>query len=628
MCGIAGYISPEPHLPSVLQSMVDELVHRGPDSWGFIHDGMYHAGMRRLSINDPKGGDQPLYDESKDVAVIYNGEIYNSPRLRSQLEADGVRFRTGSDGEVICHLYNREGERLFERLDGMFAVALWDKRRQKLVLARDIPGEKPLYFARPSANELVFASELSSLTRYPNLDLSLNLQAVWDFPTFLWIPEPSTIYKNIHTLPSGHYLVADKYGVKLTRYKNLHNSQPPPISDREAIKETRRLVENAVESRLLSDVPIGSFLSSGLDSSIVTTIAAKKRPDLSTYTIGFEDLSDPYHGRADESPYVEEYAKKLKTRHRTIRVTAEDFRNDLETFTRYGDQPFAVSSGLGILSVARAARDDGVKVLLSGDGADEAFGGYSWYVFLRDANNIQYSPVRQRRLGSKAIGSTTMQYTGLSDDQIRDILGAYPPPRRAWAWHYYASEEDKRFIFNPDPFRKIGSSIRHFDAFKNPDSWTPEDFIRQDRLFYFPNEMLRKVDRMTMAMSVEGRVPFAAPAIQAFADGLNYDLMVRGGTLKWVLREAFKDLLPQEVIQRPKHGFNVPIDHWLKNEWSGMVDEAFSATSALSRLGLIHENSAARAKEMLHDPVQLNGHSIFCFIQLNRWLEQNTRVTV
>ena len=374
MCGIAGFKLDRPVADGVLRDMVEALRHRGPDADGYHHDTPFQAGMRRLAINDVAHGDQPLFNADRSVVLLYNGEIYNHAELRRELEARGHRFRTRSDGEVICHLYRYYGEDLFERLDGMFAVALWIAPERKLILARDIPGEKPLYYAEPRAGEVVFASEITALARFPGLDLELDRQAIWDYPTYLWIPEPATVYRGIAALPRGHILVADEHGVQVRPYQNRFNREPLRGHDAPTvIAETRRVVEAAIKSRLLSDVPIGSFLSGGLDSSIVATIAARERDRLDTFSVGFEDVADPYHGRADESAAAAATAERIGSRHHAIRVTAQGFRDELDRFCRHGDQPFAVSSGLGILAVAKAARDCGVKVLLSGDGADEAW---------------------------------------------------------------------------------------------------------------------------------------------------------------------------------------------------------------------------------------------------------------
>src|SRR6185437_12222540 len=380
------------------------------------------------------------------------------------------------------------------------------------------------------------------------------------------------------------------------------------------IAETRRVVETAIKSRLLSDVPVGSFLSSGLDSSIVASIAARELDSLDTFSVGFEDVADPYHGRADESAAAAATARRIGATHPAIDVSARTFRAELDRFCRHGDQPFAVSSGLGILAVAKAAREHGIKVLLSGDGADECFGGYSWYQHLAGAG----------RNGAKPRpGVVSFQNFGIPIAERLATIDALPSTARAWAWHYYAHEDEKAALFAPDFRAGLRSSLRHFEAAPE-EPWRPVDFIAQDRAFYFPNEMLRKVDRMTMAYSVEGRVPFAAPAVLSHADKLDFgDMVGSDGTLKWLLRRAFADMLPADVVARPKHGFNVPIDHWLKNDWADLVDGTFSPDSALCRAGMVVEGAGPTARAMLHDPSRLNGHTVFCMIMLNTWLERN-----
>lgn len=595
--------------------MVVALSHRGPDSGGYFRSGDYTAGMRRLSINDVANGDQPLYSADRDVVLLYNGEIYNSGQLRRELEAKGHRFRTGSDGEVICHLYKYHGENLFERLDGMFAAALWIVSERKLILARDIPGEKPLYYSQTGHGEIVFASEIQALKQFPGIDLTLDRQALWDFPTFLWVPEPRTVYRAIKAVPRGHVLVVDGSGIQLRPYANTFNRDVMSSTDQRAVvAETRRVVEQAVTSRLLSDVPIGSFLSGGLDSSIVATVAARELGTLDTFSVGFEDVEDPYHGRSDESAAAAQTAKRIGSRHHALRVTAKTFRHELDTFCRHGDQPFAVSSGFGILAVAKAARDAGIKVLLSGDGADECFGGYSWYSHLDGAG---------RNGGKRRDGVVSFQNFGAPLADRLATIDAMPGPEQAWAWHYYAHEREKTALFSRGFAEGLCSSLDQFRSYRHDDAWLPTDFVAQDRAFYFPNEMLCKVDRMTMAYSVEGRVPFAAPSVLSHADKLLYSHMVGpDGTLKAVLRQAFADVLPPEVVTRPKHGFNVPIDHWLKNEWADLVDETFAPSSALHRSGIAAPDAGQVARAMLSDGERLNGHTVFCMIMLNRWLEQ------
>ena len=613
MCGIAGYVINRKEDGSALRNMLNVLYHRGPDAEGIYESANYHGGMRRLMINDLHTGNQPLFNEDQSLVLFYNGEIYNHQSLRKDLISRGHSFKTNSDGEVICHLYEEYKERLFEKLDGMFAVALWSEKEKKLLLARDLQGEKPLYYSTLSSNEIIFASEIKSIIKHGDINKAINFQAVWDFPTYLWVPEPDTIYEHVKALMPGHILIASQNEIKIESYPNNFYPAEIPIAEDELIKETRQVVEQAVVSRLLSDVPVGSFLSSGLDSSIIAAIASKHVKELSTFTIGFENLDDPYHGKSDESHYAAQFAKQLGTKHYSIKVTAKDFLDKLPILTNFGDQPFAVSSGLGILSIAEAARNVGVKVLLSGDGADECFGGYSWYEHL--ANNL--TPIQS------PYENISFQNFGVPLEERLKILNSFPSAQKAWAWHYYASENEKVNLFNKDTFVAQKNSLRWFEQFSNKKTWTAKDYITHDRKFYFPNEMLKKVDRMTMAYSIEGRAPFASASILSFADKLPFEVMVKGASLKWILRKAFEDLLPKEVINRPKHGFNIPIDHWLKKEWSFLVEETFSGESALMKNGIIHQGSKTVALKMLNDPQRLNGHTIFCFIMLNLWFQNN-----
>ena len=338
---------------------------------------------------------------------------------------------------------------------------------------------------------------------------------------------------------------------------------------------------------------------------------------LSVIQKSFEDVEDPHHGRADESAAAMAYAKKLDTRHHAINVESKTFAQMLGVFCEYGDQPFGVTSGLGLLVIAREAKNFGIKVLLSGDGADESFGGYSWYKYLPLFDTMRHSPAK-----NDSSDVSFHNYKMKINERI-GCLAKYDAHKRAWAWHYYASEKEKSQLFSAGLTEQASSSLRFFNEYKEKKSWQEEDYIRQDRQFYLPNEMLKKMDRMTMAYSVEGRAPFVAPAVLAHADKLKYDYLVRGDKLKWVLRKAFEDVLPQEIIDRPKHGFNVPIEHWLKTTWGHLVDETFSNDSCLGKSGIISENSLKAAKKMVMDSKRLNGHTIFCFIMLNRWMEKH-----
>jgi asparagine synthase (glutamine-hydrolysing) len=618
MCGIAGLVFEDKRWSAhAVDEMIEAIKHRGPNINHYYNHGPVVAGMCRLSINDLDGGHQPMFSEDCSIAVLYNGEIYNSEYLANFLKSKGVKLNSNCDGEVIAHLYERFGNSAFSMLDGMFSIFLWDNPNQKALLVRDFPGEKPLYYSKADSGGVAFASELGAFKKIKTQDMSINEQALWDIPTFLWVPEPLTVYNKIVAVKPGSVVeihsnkvvVFDYISKAKFRRSHAHPNSAPPT-----VEEVYRVVEEAVESRLLSDVPIGTFLSGGLDSSIVSTIASKKLGKIDTFSIGFEDVIDPYHGMSDESQQAAETAKVIGSTHHEIRVSSNSFLADLDVMNASCGQPFAVSSGLGVLSVAKVANDAGVKVLLSGDGADECFGGYSWYPFL--STKHKYKPATQ-----SPIDNTTMQSVFLPVEERIGLIKQLPIASQALAWHYYATEKEKASLFDRGFSEHRQSSCRLLEFLQNGDG-APEKFIENDRFFYFPNEMLTKVDRMTMAYSVEGRVPFASHSILELSSRLGFDEMVdRNGILKWMLREAFKKALPLDVVKRPKHGFNVPIDYWLKNKWSHLVEETFGPGSRLRKRGLLASNAREVAMRMLKDPRKLHGHTLFSFIMINRWLE-------
>ena len=336
MCGIAGFVGDfkAPHKSTEI--MLSSLEHRGPDDQQIFQDNLFCGGMRRLAINDLQGGAQPLFNKDKSIVTFYNGEIYNYHTLRNFLEGKKFSFNTSSDGEVIPFLYELYGTDAFSYLDGMFAISIWDRRTSQLILARDFPGEKPLYYSKNNAG-FIYSSEVKAMEAVLE-DITLDRQALWDFPSFLWIPEPATAYEEINALGRGNFLILSPSGeIDINEFtprnykKNFHLKNLE-----EAISTTREVVENSITSRLLSDVPVGSFLSGGLDSSIVATVASQKLSSLDTFTIEFEDLDDPYHGKANESVAARETANFIGSNHHNVPVTSADFRSSLKDFVKYG----------------------------------------------------------------------------------------------------------------------------------------------------------------------------------------------------------------------------------------------------------------------------------------------------
>ncbi|WP_104722784.1 asparagine synthase (glutamine-hydrolyzing) [Helicobacter mesocricetorum] len=586
MCSICGvYASKDFSLP--VCKMLEDMDFRGPNGCFSYADRGFYAGSNRLSINDLGNGNQPFISQDGSVVVFFNGEIYNYKTLKKELEADEIEFFSHCDGEILPFMYQKYGLDCFGYLDGMFGVAVYDKRLHRIILARDRGGEKPLYYFH---NDEIFAfcSLISPLKRVlnPALNFTLNPQAIWDFLTFGFIPEPQSIYQEIKSVPKGSFLVFDckSLEVQIRDFckDSLYQNTPKGLLDRQGlIAKTQELVYKSVSDRLLGDVKIGAFLSGGLDSSIVACVAKEcLKSDFHTFSISFESGRDPYSAQVNESEFSTLVAKSIHSKHYELAVSAKTFQAELDSFVSSVDQPFGAISGIGIKLLARRARELGVKVLLSGDGADENFGGYAWYPKLR-FNNPQ---------------AITLQ--------------------KPKGWHYYAFEKEKKVIFSQDFFANVRSSLGYFPALDSK----PLAFIAFDREFYLPYEMMVKLDRMCMSESVEGRACFVSPAIFAFTQSLDYETLLLEGE-KWLLKEAFKEILPQEILKRQKHGFNAPIDDWMKGEWLWLLREALSAKSALSRYGILDKGADKFMLDLLFSSQARVGNIAFYLVVLNLWLE-------
>ena len=468
MCGISGILSNDPGTRSCISEMLLRMAFRGPDETQLYRDRAFSAGMVRLSINDLISGSQPFTTPDQRFTLFFNGEIYNYHVLKTSLLDKGHSFRGHSDGEVILPLFMEKGFEAFDLLDGMFAISIWDSHLEELLLVRDHSGEKPLYYcASGSSNEFAFSSYIPSLLAVPFVSKTINLESLWDFPTFLWVPEPSTIYKDILAVPPGHILrVSNTSNHSLLSFETKRDNLSPRTVSQEELRYT---VDSVIKSRLLADVPVGGFLSGGLDSSIIASVASSQIDDYRTYTVSFGSSSDPYHGKSDESSDAAEFASQLKTNHSTINVDSFSFLKRLDQLTIASGQPYAVSSALGILEVATQARADGVKVLLSGDGADEVFGGYSWYRYFGrlSSHKLSRSCLKQQRLLTKK--STTLTQR-LSD------IESMPNALQAYSLHYYASESEKSLLFHPDIDHD--SSLRHFNSIQDHDELR---FMHHDR---------------------------------------------------------------------------------------------------------------------------------------------------
>ena len=595
MCGIAGELrlrSGARAQAERVRAMCDVMAHRGPDDFGEFVEAEVALGMRRLSIVDVAGGHQPIGNEDGSVQVVCNGEIYNSPSLRSGLLARGHRLRTSSDVEVIAHLYEEEGTAALARLDGMFAFALWDRRERRLVLGRDRVGIKPLYVA-VRGEELLFGSEAKCLLA-AGVDPALDLQALHDYLTLGYVPGPASIFAGVRQLAPGHLLVAEPGGrVRTERYWELrgHVGRGAPRSDAAWQAELLATLRAAVESHLMSDVPLGVFLSGGLDSSTIVALMHELGVHpIRTFTIGFAEPT------FDETDVARQVAARFGTEHHEL-VVRPDAATLLPRLVRHFDEPFADSSAIPVWHLSELARRH-VKVVLSGEGGDEMFAGYETYRAWRVASLYARLP---RAIGGRALPELVrrlpVSHARVSFDYKakRFVAGAYLPPAAGHLWWKTVLAEDvKAALYANGTAAEVDPTVRLFEGlYAESDG---EDLGRLqyiDAKLFLPADILVKVDRMSMAHSLEARVPFLDRAVVELARRVPARLRLRGLTTKYLLRRAMAGRLPAAVVDGRKRGFNVPIPAWLTGELRDFTHDVLAPTR-LRRQGLFDPDAVGR----------------------------------
>lgn len=575
MCGIAGLILPQGDLvPSELMDrMTDVLRHRGPDDRGVYCRGNVGLGHRRLAILDlSPHGRQPMSNEDGTVWVIYNGEIYNCGELRAGLEVRGHRFRSTSDTEVLVHLYEEQAEDLVHALNGIFAFALWDEPRQRLLLARDRLGVKPLFYAETSGG-LAFGSEIKAVLESGLVERRVDPEALSHFLSLNYLPAPWTMLRGIRQLEPGERLIYQKGASSRERYWSLPTGTSP-LSEPEAAAELDRLLADSVRGQMLSDVPIGGFLSGGLDSSTVAYYMRQASPRVQTFSIGFQEQT------YDESPYARQVAARLGTDHRQVVVTP-DARQILEQLVYHSEEPTADASMIAVWYLSEMTRQH-VTVALSGDGADELLAGYETYQANELARLYRRVPLwLHRRVVEPLIGALPASEGKISLDYKlkRFIAAARSSPDRAHcAWRLILNPADKRRLVSP----AVAAQIITWDTFELCRPYLPpqpalNDFLAFDTRFYLPSDMLTKVDRMSMAHALEVRVPFLDHRLVEFLARLpaHYKLR-RFRTKKYLLKQIMRGRLPGEIVDRPKAGFNVPLNRWFKHELREYVRDVLS----------------------------------------------------
>jgi asparagine synthase (glutamine-hydrolysing) len=575
MCGIAG-LATGGHEPArdLLTRMCDVIEHRGPDGAGFYVAPGVGLGMRRLAIIDLTTGDQPVSDSTGNLQAVFNGEIYNYRELRAELLAEGHMFRSQGDSEVIPHLYQRHGLDALRRLNGMFAIALWDAPRRTLLLARDRAGIKPLYYSVRNST-LYFGSEVKSILAAGGSTREIDAVGVDQLLTFEYTAGPTTLFRDVHKLPAGGWLTWTNGEIRTGRFWAPEAMQPELLSEDDLATRVRETMLAAVRRQLVSDVPLGAFLSGGIDSSImVAAMAQVSASPPKTFSVGFTE------GSYDELEHARRVAKHCGTDHHEEVLTPDYLAMVPEVIAQL-DQPIADFSVFPTLLVSRMARQR-VTVALSGDGGDELFGGYDAYAADALARRVlDQLPGGVRGALASLAGHMPLGAAkrGLGNQLRRFLEGAALPPRwQHMRWMVFLTDEQRRALYTPEFQAAVSGRIEPIvlDMLDNGASDRLGNQSWCDFRLYLCENILPKVDLMSMATSLEARVPYLDNEVIDLAMALPDDMRIRRGVRKYILKKAFAGLLPAETLQRGKEGFSIPLKNWLLGSWNGLMHELLS----------------------------------------------------
>jgi asparagine synthase (glutamine-hydrolysing) len=579
MCGIVGVINKDQNEvvdEKIIKNMCSVIRHRGPDDWGKWVHGHVGIGMTRLSIIDVDGGSQPIHNEDKSIWIVFNGEIYNFKKLRTELKKHGHVFYTFSDTEVIIHLYEEFGEDCVKYLRGMFAFALWDQKNQILFLARDRLGIKPLHY-QDNGKRLIFGSEIKSILSYPDLPREVHSSSLKDYIALGYVPDPYTMFESINKLPPGHLIICKKGNMVVKQYRDLEfkigRSQPEEYY----IERILDILNESVKIRLMSEVPLGAFLSGGVDSGLVVALMAKNMSEpVKTFSIGFENQN------YNELQYARMIAERYSTDHHEeiVKPDAESIISDL---VQQFDEPFADSSAIPTYYVSKMTRNS-VVVALSGDGGDELFGGYDRYLdgfpvhitsWLPDALRKYLFMNLSRMMPEWFPGVSTLRYSAVNDDE-RYI---WKISKGMSVIHEDVFSEDfKQSLITTDPSSALISYLQYL---KDKDTLSRRQYL--DTKTYLPGDILTKVDRTSMLVSLEARVPILDHKLVEFAATIPPNIKIKGRTRKYLLKKTAERLLPMDAIYRKKMGFAVPIAQWINKEWRDLSQELVLGKRALLR---------------------------------------------
>ncbi|ALA59786.1 asparagine synthase (glutamine-hydrolyzing) [Nitrospira moscoviensis] len=572
LCGIFNVGTQEPVTAPLVKAMADTIVHRGPDAEGLYVSGPIGLAHRRLSIIDLEGGQQPMSSEDGSIVVVFNGEIYNFPELRQGLEQKGYRFKTRSDTEVILYLYQEVGEDCFRQLRGMFAIAIWDARNRRVVLGRDRVGKKPLFYCY-DGKRCVFASEMKAILQVPGIRREVDIEALSDYFSLLYVPAPKSIFRHIRKVKPGHYAVISEAGFREVEYWDLTFAQVEERSEQDWIERLLELYQEAVRIRLMSDVPLGAFLSGGVDSSSVVAIMSRMMGEpVITSSIGFKDKE------FDELDYARLIAKRFATKHHE-QVVEPNAAAILDRLVWHYDEPFADSSAIPTYYVSKVAREH-VTVALSGDGGDEFFAGYRRYLL-----DVRENALRERIPGAirRAVFGPLSRIYPKADWAPRIFRGKATFESLACSHieGYFRSvsacrPETKRQVLHPDVRRQL-NGYDTLDLFKTyyDRAGTNDPLSRiqyVDVKTYLPDDILVKVDRASMANSLEVRAPLLDHRLIELTTRIPSSLKLRGTVGKYIFKKSLESLLPEDVLYRKKMGFAVPLASWLRHDLKPMAE--------------------------------------------------------
>ena len=624
MCGIAGIVNREdrPVDAALLARMNEAIRHRGPDEDGTYLNGRVGMAMRRLAIIDLESGQQPITNEDRTVWIVYNGEIYNFRELKTRLEKLGHTFVTDCDTETVVHAYEQYGTDCPKYFRGMFAFAIWDERKQELFLARDRVGKKPLLYSYANGS-FVFGSEFSALLQHPSVGREVDREAIHSYLTFMCVPAPLTAYRDIRKLEPGHSLRFTRDGeVKTERYWQPDFSKKAKLTEEEAGERVLEILRDAVRVRLMSEVPLGAFLSGGIDSSTVVALMSEVSPTpVKTFSIGFEeqDFSELHHARR--------VAEHVGAEHHEF-VVRPDAMEVLPTLVEHYGEPYADSSAIPTYSVSRETRRH-VTVALNGDGGDECFAGYERYAAMRLSERYRKLPGLLRdNVIEQAVGLLPSSETKRS--RVRDLkrflrAASLPPVERYLRWVSVLDARAKTELYTDDFLRETADD--------DPARWLAPWFARAngagvvdaallaDTMTYLPNDLLVKVDIASMAVSLEARSPFLDQHVIEFAASLPEGLKLRGLTTKYLLKKTLGRLLPSENLKRAKMGFGVPVGHWFRGEMQGFLRENLLSEKS-ARRGYLKPEAVRRMVEEHTAGRRDHTHQLWTLLMLELWFQR------